>query len=276
MTTGTDWKNRLWADAIIALAAAGAVIWWWHDRPMPLDHLADVPAIVEKFEETVFGNELGKNASTHVALWRGKINIFPVIPLSDDLHADLRNYLQSIEYLTGLELAVVNTKSPANVALYFAPKNRYSQIADDFIQRKNYDSSWTSRTVCYAIGSHKKWRYWRGLIVVGSALPPPQIQSCLLEELYQLIGPTKNTGRLRYSISHSPDHLTELSLSDKLILRALYDDRLAPGMPRMEAMRVARQVIAELHTAVRAQGPDALIHPRHAARSAPPRAAPSR
>ncbi len=160
MKIGSDWRNRLWACAMVTLAATGTLIWWWRDRPMPLDHLADVAAIVEKFEKTVFGNELGKNDSTHLVLWPGKLNIFLATALPNDLYAALGSHTRSLEYLTGLEIAVVNTRAPTNIELYIASKTQYSQIAADFVSKKKYDSNWTSKTACYAIGSIKKWRYW--------------------------------------------------------------------------------------------------------------------
>lgn len=52
--------------------------------------------------------------------------------------------------------------------------------------------------------------------------------------------------------------LIELPLNDKIIVRTLYDPRITPGMPREEALEVAREVIRELVDGVRRHGVEAL------------------
>ncbi|MFM2130789.1 MAG: hypothetical protein RL477_2335 [Pseudomonadota bacterium] len=276
MTQGLNYRDFLWAAAMVALVAAGALVWWWRDRPMPLDHLADVAAIAEKFEDVVFQSDLGKDFKG-LYKWENKIALLVKDKIPHSLRVTLKTTSLSLATYSGLKIDLTDSPTQANVFLYFLGRDDFQNIATEFMKDKGgYDPKWTSAAMCYFLGVPSHWIYRRGLIVVGKSLPERDARSCLLEELYQSLGPGKDSPRLRYSISYSRDNLTELSLNDKLILRALYDDRLAPGMPRAEAMRVARRVIAELHAAVRARGPDALIHPRHAARLAAPGAAPAR
>jgi hypothetical protein len=269
MKIGNDWRNRLWAGGMVALAAAGTFIWWWRDRPMPLDHLADVAAITQKFEEIVFQSEHG-GAFKGINKWAGRIILFPKSRLPEGLRAALETSIATISYLSGLEIVITDSPKASNLVLYFSNHKEFRNIASEFVgQREEQDATWTDTARCYFFGTSNRWIQRRGLIVVGNSLTELEAKSCLLEELYQGIGPGKNSRRLRYTVSHGHDNLTELSLNDKLILRALYDDRIYPGMPRAEAMAVARNVINELHAAVRARGPAALIHPRHAARQVP-------
>ncbi|MEE9291118.1 MAG: DUF2927 domain-containing protein, partial [Alphaproteobacteria bacterium] len=89
----------------------------------------------------------------------------------------------------------------------------------------------------------------------------------IFEEVYQGLGPGKDSVALLPSISSSLGTQTELSLNDKIILRALYDQRITPGMARAQAMEIAREVIAELVAAVKQKGEDALTHPRFSRRA---------
>lgn len=266
MRIGTDWRNRLWTGAMLALAIAGALVWWWRDRPMPLDHLADVAAIAEKFEEVIFQTDHGRDFK-RLYKWENRIVLFSKDKLPRNLQAALEVSIFSLSQLSGLEIDITDSPKGSNMFLHFSSRGDFRNIAAEFMkEKKGYEAQWTTTAMCYFLGVPNSWVFRRGLVVVGKNLPEHEARSCLLEELYQGIGPGKDSPRLRYTVSHGSDNLTEFSLNDKLILRALYDDRLKPGMPRAEAMAIARKVIAELHAAVRAQGPDALIHPRHKAR----------
>ena len=73
---------------------------------------------------------------------------------------------------------------------------------------------------------------------------------CLPEEMAQLIGPTNDTCLLRPSIFFGQDkELTELTWTDRLVMKATFDSRLRDMMPKAEAMPIARVVIRELYDA---------------------------
>ena len=57
-----------------------------------------------------------------------------------------------------------------------------------------------------------------------------------------------HSGRLRSVLSpvHGERRFTEW---DRLAIRALFDSRLRPGMPREEALPLLREILAELLTA---------------------------
>jgi hypothetical protein len=188
--------------------------------------------------------------------------------MPNNLGASLTIYAGKIARFTGLDIRIVNTSRNVDIEVHVSDDGPFSEEDADLLRSQPYDLRWAEDTVCFFISGLLDWEVGRGIIIIDKGLPQGASQSCLLHELYQMIGPIKNSSALRYSISHGYDRLTRLSLNDKLILRALYDDRLKPGMPREEAMRVARTVITELVAAVKRDGHDALIHPRHRARMA--------
>ena len=51
---------------------------------------------------------------------------------------------------------------------------------------------------------------------------------------------------------------SNLPLNDKILVRALYDKRIKPGMAREDAMKVAAEIIPELVAAVKEKGVEAL------------------
>jgi len=89
------------------------------------------------------------------------------------------------------------------------------------------------------------------------------MRSCLLEEMTQVLGLPADSDLIRPSIFSSRDWAEELSINDKILVRALYDDRIEPGMTRAEAQPVIREVISDLVARVSAEGENALTHPRY-------------
>lgn len=253
---------------VVVALAVGGYFWWERERPMPLDHLADAEAIAEKFNETVFGNEFSAD-DTHLFKWRGPYRLTIAAGAGEPLNGWIVGYLAELGRYAGIKLTHETRTDVANVKLFLVDRSQYRNVITLFDKNPTVTARRLEDHICFLHAKARNYIYFEKIIVIRKSLSATQARSCLLEELYQGLGPGKDSRKLRYSISASNgDNLTELSLNDKLILRALYDDRLAPGMPRVEAMKIARQVIAELHAAVRAQGPDALIHPRHKARTA--------
>lgn len=87
----------------------------------------------------------------------------------------------------------------------------------------------------------------------------PIVQHCIVHELMHslgLPGHAQVAGQSIMGLGSPP--LTELPLNDKIIVRTLYDPRITPGMPRLEALAVAREVIAELLEDIEREGVEAL------------------
>ena len=269
---------------IFLVVAAGLL--FWGIRPLPLNHLASPGALAAKFEETVFGNDSGPDID-RIFKWQEPYRISFQTPVPEYLLLSLLDYLPQLSRLTGLEMSYVGRSHSANVKAYYIDHASFTPLADAFNPYRKGNEEWMRSAACFFSNLPKDYiqRYKdfirarkdyvptpedyiveQGLMGIGNRLSVKVTKSCLLEELYQGLGPGKNTPSLRYSISHSDDDLAELSLNDKILLRTLYDDRITPGMYRTEAMKIAREVIKDLVAAVKTNGEAALIHPRYRAR----------
>ena len=82
-------------------------------------------------------------------------------------------------------------------------------------------------------------------IVVNTERDMARVNHCLLEELTQTLGFSNDTDLLRPSIFSDNDYLIDLSRSDEIVVRSLYDPRLKPGMPKAEALKIAPTIIRE-------------------------------
>ncbi len=263
--------RRVTSAGFIVAVGLGLVLLWWINHPPPLDHVAAPAALAAKFEETVFGRDFRADV-TRVYKWKGPYLIRIHNPFPRFLRMNLGRHAEILEEITGLEFTVTPRPTDANVELYFIPDGVFPSIAQKFKPTANKNRKWLGAVSCFMITDGNpsgrsniisRYTITRGVIGISATLPRKETESCLLEELYQGLGPGKNSNALPPSISSIWDTQTELSLNDKIILRALYDARITPGMPRAEAMAIAREVIAGLVAAVKQKGEAALIHPRY-------------
>jgi hypothetical protein len=87
---------------------------------------------------------------------------------------------------------------------------------------------------------------FRSLIVVNRELSPEAMDACLLEEMTQAFGLPNDSDIVSPSVFNQKSTLRELTETDRLLLRALYDYRLPAGTPRKDALRIGRDVMSEL------------------------------
>lgn len=86
----------------------------------------------------------------------------------------------------------------------------------------------------------------RAVIYIGPDYP--DMRHCLVEELSQILGSSNDISLIEDSLWRPKEVETArgLTWSDAVILRALYDERLKPGMSRAAALPVVRIIISEL------------------------------
>ena len=100
---------------------------------------------------------------------------------------------------------------------------------------------------CYFLSWKKPpSRIIKSVVVVNKDRDDSGINHCLLEELTQSLGLPNDSDMMRPSLFSDRDRLYELSPTDTILLRTLYDPRMKPGLPRTAALAVARKIMAEL------------------------------
>ena len=84
------------------------------------------------------------------------------------------------------------------------------------------------------------------LVLIGADNPPDLRRRCIVEEVVQAAGLPADACEYAPSLFCESNHADRPTAADMVLLRALYDPRLAPGMPQAQAMPIAREVIREL------------------------------
>ena len=259
---------RVSCAAFIAAAGLGLVLLWAVNRPgpLPLDHVASPAALTAKFEEIVFGNDFGPDSDS-VFKWGASIKIVIATAFPNRLRRDLSDIISQARRLTGIDMRLAKKGGRNSIYVHYAPHAQFVPIVRRFNPSRSTSLNWLRSVDCFFSGIPRSHEYKWAVIGIGDDLGVQETRSCIFEEVYQGLGPGKNSNALPPSISSIWDTQTELSLNDKIILRALYDHRITPGMARAQAMGIAGEVIAGLVAAVKQRGEAALIHPRYRRRA---------
>lgn len=85
-----------------------------------------------------------------------------------------------------------------------------------------------------------------GLVAIRTDFGPVMLKSCVEEELAQIMGLPNDDKDVRPTIFNDDQEFAFLTDHDAYLLRALYDDRLKPGMSVDIAMPKVRQIMKDL------------------------------
>jgi hypothetical protein len=85
------------------------------------------------------------------------------------------------------------------------------------------------------------------LIGVPAGLSTGHLRVCLLEELTQVLGLPNDTKEDFPTSFKDRNRIWDLTKYDKMMLQALYDPRITPGMPKRDALAIARGIFLRLN-----------------------------
>ena len=84
------------------------------------------------------------------------------------------------------------------------------------------------------------------VVMIPSNVGDNQIYECIVEELTQMLGAPNDADDIDPSIFNDNSSYADLTVSDRMTIRMLYDPRLKPGMTWLEAEPIAREILEEL------------------------------
>ncbi len=252
----------LWAAAVGPLPLKGSET----KGPLSFDEL------VEYFDSIVFQSEIQDvQPSRVVKKWtqplRVAIRSFEEVLIEKDGREILRlkqvkvrkphlkfikKHLNSLIKATKLKTEdSKKTGEPPNFMINFVPRR---QMGNPYLAKANPKllKRLASEGGCYflvwADGTTGKIK--SAIIVVNSERLLIRINHCLLEEMTQALGLPNDSNRIEKSIFSDRSRRTDLTRTDLIVLKTLYDPRMKAGLVRAEAMTVAREIIRDLDAAL--------------------------
>lgn len=258
------------AIGVILYAVAGPNI--FRDR-LPADtvclggkgdlEIADAHALIKNFNRTVFENDYMLKAEwDFVHKWDGQIRV-DAGEISEGDKDHLALVLNQLACLTGLNIAVYESsfKRPPNFYLSLVTPERFIYEALKH-EIKNEAADQTRKfSKCFSVGedAFTRQRIVRGTAYFDKNNSAADTRRCLVLVFTKALGLFGHSKIIEKSIFRfRAPTIDYLPLNDKILVRALYDKRIKPGMAREKVMKIAAEIIPELVAAVKRDGVEAL------------------
>ena len=188
------------------------------------------------FRDVCFGNEYGDDKQI-ICKWEEAINLYiDGTPTDADLETlnELLNFFKSIDGFVGIRR--VATPSQANLQLCFYDDYQFNALAMQQIGETNADglATYNYTTATGVI--------FNGKIIIRTSIDQENRNSVIQEEVYQILGPTKDTTIRSDSIIYQYGNPPTLSKEDKSIMRLLYCDRIKAGMTPAQVEAIIKEI----------------------------------
>ncbi|NVJ91941.1 MAG: DUF2927 domain-containing protein [Methylocystaceae bacterium] len=195
----------------------------------------NLDTLIKQFNSVVFVNEHGKNGREPKPLikWKGPIRYSPSGTLTRKQVDNFFKLMNQIQQLTKLDMRMIKKGEKANLIVSFISKAELAKKVQKGIN-------------CYGkIGANKDYIIINGNAFVPSDRPD-KTDHCLIEETVQLFGLANDSYVMQNSMFYEYSKRTSMSVSDMILLKALYDPRLKPGMTQAEAQPIVKTVLSEI------------------------------
>jgi hypothetical protein len=237
-------------------------------RPaIALSPVPDTDEMVGLFEEIVFQTEYGPLPDGKLMKWDGPIianasGKAPNDAIAEKIRRLTDHQLRQIAMITGLPVQYPATEK-VNFLVFFSENPiadalgaRYELLKQHFFPAGNVDEAIRRHadpkrpSLCFGFTAAKLTGQVTGAaIFIPSNKGLDVLRRCIAEEVTQVLGLWNDTPRATLSLFNDTtprDEFIALTYPDMLLLRALYDQRIKPGMQKTEAMPLVRQIMPEL------------------------------
>ncbi len=197
--------------------------------------------LVAAFGETMFdagpashGQGEVFSKSGNLAKWESPVTVAVMVGDTPENVAATKEILSELADLGGLELDWVKAGADGiELEIHFSDKR-------EFVINGN------QLAACYArTGDASDGRLKTVGIYIGMTGEDEWRTNCLTHELLHALGWRGHTHRIRSAISYAHGE-SELTKWDRLMMRALYDPRLPPGISKADAIPVVRAIFREM------------------------------
>lgn len=186
------------------------------------------------FNDVCFGGEYTAGLTKqNITKWQDPIMLYidGVATMTDyEVLTDFLDFLNNIDGFPGI--MQIFDKSQANLIVNFCGQAQ-------FVAETNLADADGFATFNY---SNETFVITNGKVYIRTDINQPDRSSVLQEELYQILGPTKDTLVRKDSIIYQRSNPEKLSAEDKSIISLLYNTRITPGMTATESEEIIREI----------------------------------
>ncbi len=186
------------------------------------------------FNDVCYGSEYGASVSKQtLTKWQDPIMLYidGVATMSDyEILTDFLDFLNDIDGFPGI--MQIHDKTQANLVIHFYGQAQFAAETErndaDGLATYNYNNQTGVIT--------------DGDVYIRTDIDQTNRNSVILEEMYQILGPTKDTLVRKDSIIYQRGNAPKLSKEDESIMRLLYCERITPGMTAAQSEEIIREI----------------------------------
>jgi hypothetical protein len=256
--------SQRWRSWLLAMPVAVALVASSGAEPI---EPPTAEQLVGLFEDVALHTDDGKVVSDILWKWDRPLVVSiqgkaPTTEIAQQIDRLVGYQLRQIAMLTGLSITYPATEK-VNFLIFFSDNPvadamgaRYELLKTHFFPTGDIDAairkqvSPSGPSLCFGFTAGSKTGSISGAaIFVPSHKGLDAVRRCINEESVQVLGLWSDTTRASLSLFNDKLPRTDivaLTYPDMILLRTLYDDRLKPGMPRAQAIALARIIIPEL------------------------------
>jgi hypothetical protein len=230
-------KTGLIAALFALLAACASPV------PQPVvDEVASEEDLLRIFARLGAGFGKDDNAEAWVRKWISPVRVSLVNQRSSDDVRAVREALQKIQPITGIPFEFPPKTGAKNFIVRFVKlKDLKKEILKRYGNMRELELP--KGTICFALPRGRNNIAFADIFIAADSGNKLR-DICMLHEMmhaYGLIGHHQAYGpSILYYRDIKQQHY---SVNDRLLLRTLYDPTISPGMPRVEALKVANKLI---------------------------------
>lgn len=208
--------------------------------------------LAQSFEEIALKNEYGEERWRPVRKWRAPIKLYLDSRVGDTQlqHRLVNQQIRTLIQATGHPIEQVKQPEQANLYLLFERELKVPHALQQLTPSLSFSSEFLNSSVCFGsltLAADSTITHALVVIPPDKARYRGKLNSCVIEELTQVMGLINDSDRVYPSIfnDHSIDQ--ELSGLDLQLLKLLYHPRVRPGMTREEVMPIIHELSDELN-----------------------------
>lgn len=227
-------------------------------NPAPSDAPYDATTLARNFSEIALGREYGGSSGSWLLRWRDPIRMHvlfgPSVPAAQQStdSAMIAAYSRRLANVSGHSISI--TRRDFNFLVLVVTDadlrglrgfltHSVPELSERSVRRI---SNMPHAHLCMVVTiphAEPQLGIARAVAIVRAENPPLMRRSCIEEELAQGMGLPNDDRGARPSIFNDDEEFGVLTRHDELLLRTLYDPRLAPGMRAPEVDAILPQIL---------------------------------
>jgi hypothetical protein len=209
---------------------------------------AELDRLVRLFDTVAFGSEIeGAKPAGRLRKWAGDVRY--KVGGAPSARAPVAKHAAALGKLTGLAYRELpGAEKGENLVVMAVPRAKMAEAARAFTKDEAVIARLAedARGHCFFLSFAKEDRIAYAAIIANAELLPERLDRCLLEEMTQVLGLPNDASGIKEPVAGYKYLGSGLTPAGELLLRALYDPKMAGGSERQRALQDIRGVIAGL------------------------------